>query len=517
MHTLLRNTRFYVLSFSLLLSLIIAFIILLVVPAPQIEIIRLNQLYGFVSVGFLYIAMMIGPAYYSFPKLLYKKQVQHSRRAMGVSACYFALLHTSIAFFGQLGGFSGIGFLAENLVVSLLFGVVALFILLVLALTSFDAVIKKMTFPAWKFLQRFVYVAGLLILIHTLTLGTHFANLSTAIPEIFFAMLAILLLLESTRFDAFLQTKFTMPRFGITTALLIGLIGFSYVSSFFPSASVPSFDIHAQHEQIAQDAQQTSLNIPGIPSLQGDKSLRYTVGFVKPDDVEPNQDTQLSFPVYNADNGNQVFLFQQIYSQQAHLVIVDNELQYFAHLHPQLQGNTFTVNTTFPHPGVYRLYLNYQPVDAIEQQVGFSIRVGMSDDQAAPFAEQKIDTKNVKNVDKYQIIMNTGNGFRAEDMSYGTQRITFTIRDAKTKKPITTLKPYLAAFGHLTMVNEKTYSYIHVHPTVNVYNENQIGGPNVTFMPLGLYGPIKPGVYRVFAEFNPDEHLIVADFTVDVK
>jgi DMSO/TMAO reductase YedYZ heme-binding membrane subunit len=519
MKDLLRNNRFYILVFSLILSFVIACMVSLTIDSPQLQIIRLNQIYGFISIGFLYFAMLAGPLCYTFPQFPLKKHYLHARRAIGVSAFYFGLLHTLLGFFEQLGGFAGLGFLSTNFIIATGLGVIGLFILLLLAATSFDVVIKKMTFPVWKLLQQFVYLAGLLILVHTVIIGTHFANVSTVIPQVFFAMVAVLLLFEANHFDAFLAKRFPLPRFGITASLLIGSIAFSYVYSLLPSGATIPLGIHAQHEQLAGDAQQNggiNVNLPAIPSLQGDKTLRYTVGLIKPDQIQPNQETSLRFQVYNADNGSEVRLFQNIYSKQAHLVIVDNELQYFTHVHPQLQGNIFTINTKFPHPGLYRLYLNYQPVNAIEQQVAFSVRVGISDNQAVTFAQQNIDTNLTKTVDTYAVHLDTST-LKADDMSTGNQRITFTLTDAKTKKPVTNVKPYLGAFGHLVMINKETYTFIHVHPTATVADENQTGGPSVTFMPFGLYGPIKPGVYRIFAEFNPDNHLIVPDFTVKVE
>ena len=106
----------------------------------------------------------------------------------------------------------------------------------------------------------------------------------------------------------------------------------------------------------------------------------------------------------------------------------------------------------------------------------------------------------------------------AQEMSIGNQTLSFTIKDAKTHQPIKTLKPYLGAFGHLVMINSDNYAYLHVHPkSATPPLPDQNGGPTVSFLPLGLYGPIKPGIYRVFAQFNPDNHLFTADFTVKVE
>jgi hypothetical protein len=102
-------------------------------------------------------------------------------------------------------------------------------------------------------------------------------------------------------------------------------------------------------------------------------------------------------------------------------------------------------------------------------------------------------------------------------MTFGNQTISFTVKDATTHKPITTLKPYLASFGHLVMIDESTYTYLHVHPfTLVAPPPNANGGPTVDFLPIGIYGPIKPGIYRLFAQFNPDGNLFTADFTVKV-
>jgi hypothetical protein len=35
-------------------------------------------------------------------------------------------------------------------------------------------------------------------------------------------------------------------------------------------------------------------------------------------------------------------------------------------------------------------------------------------------------------------------------------------------------------------------------------------------MPVGIYSPIKAGVYKLFAQFSPDNNLITTDFIVKV-
>src|SRR5262249_53184866 len=141
-----------------------------------------------------------------------------------------------------------------------------------------------------------------------------------------------------------------------------------------------SFDVHAEHIRLAKLAQQQATNPQfanlNLPSLKGDRTRRFTVSFSAPDTINPNEDTTLSFKVNDASSGNETKLFQKVYSKFAHLVIVDSSLSYFSHIHPDVDGNNFTITTQFPKDGIYHLYINFQPFGAIEQQFAFTVNVG---------------------------------------------------------------------------------------------------------------------------------------------
>ena len=142
--------------------------------SDQLLLIRTQQIYGFICLVFWYIALIISPIGYIIGKHRIK-HIEFARRAIGVSAFYFALLHASIALFGQLGGISEIQYLPDLFKWSLLGGAIALFILALMAATSFDKVIKFMRFRNWKWLHRLVYTAGVMVILHIWTIGTHLA------------------------------------------------------------------------------------------------------------------------------------------------------------------------------------------------------------------------------------------------------------------------------------------------------------------------------------------------------
>ncbi len=144
----------------------------LTIASDQLLYIRTEQVYGLMSLLLWYVALAISPLTYVFGKQRLAR-LTFARRAIGVSAAYFALLHLGVALWGQLGGLSEIGYLPPLFKWSLGAGVAAVAILLIMALTSFDSVIRFMTFIRWKWLHRLGYIGGVLAILHIWMIGTH--------------------------------------------------------------------------------------------------------------------------------------------------------------------------------------------------------------------------------------------------------------------------------------------------------------------------------------------------------
>lgn len=194
---LLHNIRFHILFLSFLLSIVI-FLGVNALPIEQYEkSYTLLYFFAFISLEFLYFALFVGPLVRVFPTLTINQRYLKARRALGVSACYFAILHVRFALFDYLGGLEWLWGLDARYQGALVLSLFSLFILFLLAITSFDYVIAKLTFKRWKYLHRFVYIAGLGILIHAFLIGQHFQNWSSPIPYIALSQLGILLLLHA--------------------------------------------------------------------------------------------------------------------------------------------------------------------------------------------------------------------------------------------------------------------------------------------------------------------------------
>jgi len=239
---LLDNSRFYILSTSFLISLAVIGFLRLQIPSDQIFYIRTQQVFGLLAIFYWYVALIISPIGHVIGKHRMKK-VEFARRAIGVSAFYFVLLHGVIALWGQLGGLSELQHLPALFKWSLLGGTIAFGILLVMALTSFDKVVKFMTFRKWKLLHRLVYIGGVLALLHIWTIGTHLAY--DNVQLVVFIALVVLSGLELYRITKLLNNTY----FHLDKAEAVTL----YVSSWVLVAAliymVPAFvqNYHSRH------------------------------------------------------------------------------------------------------------------------------------------------------------------------------------------------------------------------------------------------------------------------------
>ena len=198
MGRLLTNNRFWVLTGGITLSVVIAGLMQLLVPDTKLQIIRIGQCYGFIAMVLLFLALLASPLTKAYPNLPFKDGYLHARRGIGVLAFYYAFLHVWLTFFKELGGFSGIHYYDTKYTWALLLGIAALAILFILTSTSMDWVIRVMSFPRWKRLQRLVYFAALAILAHVALIGPHYAGLD-AISVLTGVGLVVLLSLEGLR------------------------------------------------------------------------------------------------------------------------------------------------------------------------------------------------------------------------------------------------------------------------------------------------------------------------------
>ena len=290
-----------------------------------------------------------------------------------------------------------------------------------------------------------------------------------------------------------------LRRHKLSLFTLLVLLGALFIYEYMPRAPQIN-DPHLAHKKIIADR----LAGRGIPEME------LNVVFDHPKKVPSGTPVTLSWKMYDAKTGALVTKFDRNMEKILHLVVTNDALTYFDHVHPDFNAGTFSISYAFPEEDLYWLYLDFQPTGSTEIQKSFTIQVG-----ASKISPGSRDMSLTKRIGDYAVELSST--FKARDIDLAKSHLTFTLREFKTGKPVTDLRPYLGAFGHLVMINEADHSYIHVHP-LNTDLSNDRSGPTVEFYPFDLRtGTLPPGRYRLFAQFNPSSGLFTADFTVDFK
>jgi len=220
---LLKYIRYIILTATVLLAILLYSFTVNQFTNLTAAYIELGQNYAIIALGLIYLSLIITPIYFAFPKLPFKALAIKARRALGVSAFIFALMHASLEFFKVFGGFINLQYLHGKYLLAFLLGFITLLILAAMTATSFNYAVKKMG-KYWKILHRFIYLAGFLIVTHVLIIGSEFANFSELEPLMYLAALMFLLILQAFRVDAWFVRKYPTLKpkliFSILTVLI---------------------------------------------------------------------------------------------------------------------------------------------------------------------------------------------------------------------------------------------------------------------------------------------------------
>src|SRR5688500_12718815 len=88
------------------------------------------------------------------------------------------------------------------------------------------------------------------------------------------------------------------------------------------------------------------------------RTVNYNVNLQSnPATPEAGKPARLALVVTEQSIGDPITAFDTVHDKLMHLIIVSNDLSYFAHLHPQLDNNgIFTVTHAFPESGGYKMW-----------------------------------------------------------------------------------------------------------------------------------------------------------------
>lgn len=222
---------------------------------------------------------------------------------------------------------------------------------------------------------------------------------------------------------------------------------------------------------------------------------------------------QLRLIVRDLDTSAVVREFAVVHEKLYHLFVVSQDLEHYAHLHPEQENDgSFVLDLALPRAGYYKVYSDFLPAGGTPQVFGqVLVTTGFSGDLASSAARLVPDRVLKKTIAGMSVELQ----LPADGLIAGrTETFIYRMTDARTGAPVTDLEPYLGAWGHSLALSDDTVSVVHAHPTELLPETGAAtgGGPVLTFK--GLLP--KAGGYRIWTQLKRGGTVFTVPFTVAV-
>jgi hypothetical protein len=235
-------------------------------------------------------------------------------------------------------------------------------------------------------------------------------------------------------------------------------------------------------------------------------------------EIKPEEPIRFTFGVKDG-SGKLISDLDIVHEKPMHMLVVSDDLAFFEHIHPNLGSDgRYSVETKFPSAGKYRFYLDYRPKGTSQQIERKEITVAGA---PRPRIELVPDKENTKTFGNLRITMQPDKPIKAgEDIM-----LNFKVEDVQTGKPVTDLQPYLGALAHFVIISEDKTEFLHAHPMEKGMDHNDAGGKQHEHAAPRSGGPEvsahtnfpKPGLYKVWAQFQRGGNVITSDFVINVE
>jgi hypothetical protein len=235
---------------------------------------------------------------------------------------------------------------------------------------------------------------------------------------------------------------------------------------------------------------------PGIPA-----AVEYPVVLhTRPKVVRAGQKAWLTFEVRDPKSGKPVTDFEVMHEKLFHLFLVSEDLQFFAHEHPE-QGadGRFQYEVLLPKPGHYRLLADFFPKGGTPQLAAKSLITAGAGALGTAQLAPDLAPKQGPN-------LTVSLASEPEQPIAGLKTLLFfRLKNAEG------LEPYLGALGHMLATSSDLVDMIHAHPafpeTWDRGGERQVQF-NVIFP--------REGVHRIWVQFQNNGVVNTVAFNVPV-
>ena len=210
---------------------------------------------------------------------------------------------------------------------------------------------------------------------------------------------------------------------------------------------------------------------------------------------------ELAFTITGPD-GSPVTEYQEAHEKQMHLIVVRTDGTQYRHVHPELDPSTgsWSLPWQWEEAGTYKIYADFAPTGNDEDTLTLSQTLNVAG-ELTPVNDRPVSAKD--EVDGFDVTLDG-------DLTAGASS-TLTLTVTQDGAAVTTLEPYLGAFGHLVALREGDMEYLHVHAEGEDPAPGETSGPEISFM---AEAPTA-GRYFLYLDFQVDGEVHTAQFVLE--
>jgi Cu+-exporting ATPase len=231
--------------------------------------------------------------------------------------------------------------------------------------------------------------------------------------------------------------------------------------------------------------------------------------------VRPGVPTTLTVTLTDAETGEPIDDLVRTHQVWSHLIVTRSDLGSFAHIHGEPTGEPgrLQVRTTLPTAGTYLVHTEFRRQGEMADVLD---RTTITVPGSAP-APTPLTPGDVRSATRHGVTVRLDG-----DATVGeTSDLELSFTDADTGAPVSGLRPYLGAAGHVVILRADGTRFAHAHAeTTDSEGRPVFALPGERFGPeLELHTRFEtPGTYRLWAQFRlADGSLITAPFAIHAR
>lgn len=209
---------------------------------------------------------------------------------------------------------------------------------------------------------------------------------------------------------------------------------------------------------------------------------------------------ELSFQIQDA-SGAPVTEYTTAHDKDLHVIVARSDGDQFRHVHPVLNTSTGTWSMPWEWAaaGSYRVFADFTTAGAEASALTLTRTIQIAG-EFSPVAAQPTQLDEVA-------------GFTVsvdgEMVAGSSSELTLTV--TRDGEPVTTLEPYLGAFGHLVALRDGDLAFLHVHAEGKTPMAGETAGPVIVF---NAEAPTA-GRYLLYLDFQVNGEVHTAEFVLD--